>query len=129
MIVPMLVASLADGAKLLRVTVLSSLRRANAADWQLKCLVIWPCAMSGRLDWQAWRLAGQKNLSLILSPRPSGVGGGGPRWRGFQRCWHAEATAEGVLRFLEQVREGDLAHSKTSYLFGIHIGTNPPVPR
>ena len=37
MIVPMLVASLADGAKLLRVTVLSSLRRANAADWQLKC--------------------------------------------------------------------------------------------
>ena len=38
MIVPMLVASLADGAKLLRITVLSSLRRANAADWQLKCL-------------------------------------------------------------------------------------------
>ncbi|CAK9043094.1 unnamed protein product [Durusdinium trenchii] len=35
-IVPMLVASLANGNYLLRITVLSSLRPANAADWQLK---------------------------------------------------------------------------------------------
>ncbi|CAE7813809.1 unnamed protein product [Symbiodinium sp. CCMP2592] len=35
-IVPLLIASLADGQKLLRVTVLSSLRQTNAADWQHK---------------------------------------------------------------------------------------------
>ena len=37
-IVPMLVATLANGENLLRITVLSSLRTTNAADWQLKCL-------------------------------------------------------------------------------------------
>ena len=37
-IVPMLMATLANGQNLLRITVLSSLRTTNAADWQLKCL-------------------------------------------------------------------------------------------
>ena len=37
-IVPMLIATLANGENLLRITVLSSLRTTNAADWQLKCL-------------------------------------------------------------------------------------------
>ena len=37
-IVPMLMATLADGQNLLRITVLSSLRATNAADWQLKSL-------------------------------------------------------------------------------------------
>ncbi|CAE7821800.1 unnamed protein product [Symbiodinium sp. CCMP2592] len=35
-IVPLLIASLADGKSLLRVTVLSSLRHSNAAEWQHK---------------------------------------------------------------------------------------------
>ena len=48
-IVPMLVASLADGDRLLRITVLSSLRRANAADWQLKFLGNMPLC-NERLD-------------------------------------------------------------------------------
>lgn len=37
-IVPMLMATLANGQNLLRITVLSSLRTTNAADWQWKCL-------------------------------------------------------------------------------------------